>query len=53
MDGSVFTARSLSVGSKQAISSMRTKPNCQGTPSKSYAGGAKVSSLKFRMASFR
>jgi peptidase inhibitor family I36 len=53
MDGSVFPVRSLMVGSKEGIASMRTKPNCKGKPSKSYAGGAKDPSIKFNMASFR
>ncbi|WP_143195983.1 peptidase inhibitor family I36 protein [Archangium sp. Cb G35] len=53
MDGSAFPVRSLMVGSKEGIASMRTKPNCKGTPSSSYAGGAKVPSIKFNMASFR
>jgi hypothetical protein len=51
--GRYYPVRSLMVGSKEGIASMRTKENCKGTPSSSYAGGAKVPSIKFNMASFR
>jgi hypothetical protein len=49
----VYIVKSLKVGGSTAISSMRTKQDCKGTPSMSYRPGAKVPSITFNMKSFR